>query len=170
MEILVQVRNKPYDDGKSIELPGGPVDDNEPFLGVLKREVREETGLELIQIEGLDTRIETKGIDTNVECLQPFAAYQTLSGPVDSMGIYFRCRAEGNLLKSGDDTERPHWMPVAEVARLLNNDPEQFSFVDRAGLVYYFKVAANLWFLGHLNPQNPPIGRCQSLGLACIVK
>lgn len=47
MEILVQVRNKPYYDGKSIELPGGPVDDIELFLGVLRREVREETGLVL---------------------------------------------------------------------------------------------------------------------------
>jgi len=143
MEILVQVRSKSHEGGKSIELPGGRVDEFESLIGALRREVREETGLELVQIEGLDTRIETNGIDTNVECLQPFAAYQTLSGPVDSMGIYFRCWAEGNLLKSGDDTERPRWIPVAEVARLLNNDPEQFSFVDRAGLVYYLKVALN---------------------------
>lgn len=144
VDILVQVRNKPHEGGKSIELPGGRVDAFESLIGALRREVREETGLELVQIEGLDTRIETKGIDTNVECLQPFAAYQTLSGPVDSMGIYFRCRVEGKLLKSGDDTERPHWMPVAEIARMLNSDPEQFLFVDRAGLVYFLKVESNL--------------------------
>jgi len=144
VDILVQVRNKPHEGGKSIELPGGRVDEFESLIGALRREVREETGLELVQIEGLDTRIETKGIDTNVECLQPFAAYQTLSGPVDSMGIYFRCRVEGKLLKSGDDTERPHWMPVAEIARMLNSDPEQFLFVDRAGLVYFLKVESNL--------------------------
>jgi hypothetical protein len=60
------------------------------------------------------------------------------------MGIYSRCRAEGDLLKFGDDTERPRWVQVAEIAQMMNNDPEQFSFVDRAGLVYYLKVASNL--------------------------
>jgi hypothetical protein len=30
-------------------------------------------------------------------------------------------------------------MPVSEIARLMDEDPEQFSFVDRAGLVFYLK-------------------------------
>jgi len=140
-EILVQVRNKPYEGGKRIELPGGRIEAFESLLEAIRREVREETGLELSFIEGLETRIETHGATTNVECIRPFAAYQTLHGPVDSMGVYFRCRAEGQLLESGDDTEKPRWMPVAEIARLMKDDPEQFSFVDRAGLVFYLKQA-----------------------------
>ena len=139
-EILVQVRNKPYEGGKSIELPGGRVEAFESLVEALRREVREETGLELTSIEGLETRIETNGASTNVECIRPLAAYQTLHGPVDSMGVYFRCRAEGQLLAAGDETERPRWMPVAEIARLMKDDPEQFSFVDRAGLLFYLAV------------------------------
>lgn len=139
VEVLIQVRDKPYEGGRTLELPGGRVEAFESLVGALRREVHEETGLELSVIEGLETRIETNGANTNVECIQPFAAYQTLRGPVDSMGVYFRCQAEGQLLESGDETERPRWMPVAEVARLMKDDPEQFSFVDRGGMVFYLK-------------------------------
>lgn len=136
-EILIQLRDKPYEGTPRLELPGGRVEEFESLVGALRREVREETGLELIVIEGLETRLETNGAHANVECLSPFAVYQTLSGPVDSMGVYFRCRAEGQILEDGDETKRPRWMPVHEVARLMKEEPEQFSFVDRAGLNFY---------------------------------
>ena len=143
MELLVQVRNKPHEGGKWIELPGGRVDEFESLVATLRREVWEETGLELSFIDGLESRIETNGEDTNVECIQPFAAYQTLRGPVDSIGVYFRCQAKGQLLEVGDDTEHPCWMSVSEIAQLMNDDPEQFSFVDRAGLAFYLKQMSN---------------------------
>ena len=139
VELLLQVRNKPYEGRTSIELPGGRVEEYESLVTALRREVREETGLELIQIEGFETRIETNGKSANVECIQPFAAYQTLRGPVDSMGVYFRCRADGQLVDSGDETEQPRWISVADITLWMNDDPEQFSFVDRAGLAYYLK-------------------------------
>jgi len=138
-DLLVQMRNKPYEGRARIELPGGRVEEYESLVDALRREVREETGLELSFIEGLETRIETNGENANVECLQPYAVYQTLRGPVDSIGVYFLCQAEGQLLDSGDETERPRWIPVPEIARLLADDPEGFSFVDRAGLVYFLK-------------------------------
>jgi 8-oxo-dGTP diphosphatase len=138
-ELLLQVRNKPYEGRTSIELPGGRVEEYESLIDALRREMREETGLELSFIQGLESRIETNGADANVECLQPFAVYQTLRGPVDSVGVYFLCRAEGELAESGDETEHPRWMPVSEIALRLEQNPEQFSFVDRAGLVYYLK-------------------------------
>lgn len=138
-EILIQVRNKPYEGGTSMELPGGRIEEFESLVAALRREVREETGLELSYIEGEETWIETNGMNANVECIQPYAAYQTLRGPVDSMGLYFRCRAEGQLLEAGDETVRPRWMLVSEVARLLKDAREQFSFVDLAGLVYYLQ-------------------------------
>jgi 8-oxo-dGTP diphosphatase len=138
-EILVQMRNKPHEGGKRIELPGGRFEEFESLVDGLRREVREETGLELSYIGGLDTRIETNAGETNVECLRPFAVYQTLRGPVDSMGVFFRCRAKGQLLEIGDDTERPHWIAVSEIERLMNDDPNRFSFIDLSGLAFYLK-------------------------------
>lgn len=138
-EIVIQIRNKPAEGGKRLELPGGRIEEFESLVVALTREVREETGLELTHIEGIMTRIETQGATANVECLAPFAVYQTLKGPVDSLGIYFRCRARGELLRVGDDTEAIRWVAAREIAQWLARDPEQFSWVDRAGLQFYLR-------------------------------
>ena len=140
IEILVQLRDKPYEGSARLELPGGRLEQFESLVHALRREVREETGLHLVAIEGLDTRIETMGIEANVECLKPLAVYQTLKGPVDSIGVYFRCRAAGHLVEAGDETTGPHWMSLNEVCRRMRGDPEQFSFVDRAGLTFYLAL------------------------------
>jgi len=140
---MVQERYKPYEGHTLIELPGGRVEEFESLVAALRREVREETGLELSAIEGQETRIETNGMDANVECIRPFAAYQTLRGPVDSLGLYFLCTAEGQLLERGDETRNLRWMPVSDLAWLMDNAPEQISFVDRAGLSFYLSRKAN---------------------------
>ncbi len=142
-EIVVQMCNKPYEGGKWIELPGGRVEQFESLVDALRREVREETGLVITSIEGLETRIETDDPDTCVECLQPFAVYQTIRGPVDSMGVYFRCQAEGELLMTGDETEGIQWMSVQRVSELLDLDAHLVSWVDRAGLRFYLEQYAD---------------------------
>lgn len=139
VRIIVQVRNKPYEGGKWLELPGGRVVEFESLHSALIREVQEETGLEVTYIEGLNTRLETDSLDANVECLVPFAVYQTTRGPVDSMGVYFRCRAEGQLLVTGDETENIQWVRTEQIAQWMKDEPERFDWVDRAGILLYLK-------------------------------
>ncbi|AZN39782.1 NUDIX domain-containing protein [Paenibacillus albus] len=140
MEIVVQTRNKPGGPQR-IELPGGRIEPFESLIKALIREVKEETGLDVTEIEGEDTRIDTVGIDPDfeVECVRPFAMYQTIKGPFDSVGAYFRCKASGELLESGDETKHPRWVDVDQLRRLMSEDPLQFSDVDRAGIMYYLK-------------------------------
>lgn len=140
-EIVVQTRNKPGE-AASIELPGGRIEPYESFAAALIREVNEETGLDVVAIEGEEMRVTTTGINPGfeVECIRPFAVYQTLSGPFDSVGAYFRCKVKGELLTSGDDTKNPRWVAVDEVSRWMEEDPLQFSNVDRAGIMFYLKA------------------------------
>lgn len=140
LEIVVQTRNKP-DEANRIELPGGRIEQYESLITALIREVKEETGLDVVEIEGEDTRVDTRGIDSDfeVECIRPFGVYQTINGPFDSVGVYFRCRVEGELLSSGDDTKNPRWITIDELRHLMDDNPLQFSNVDRAGIMFYLK-------------------------------
>jgi 8-oxo-dGTP diphosphatase len=151
VEIVLQTRDKPHEGGRSLELPGGRVEPFESLAEALRREVQEETGLALTHIEGLDTRVQTAAPDSNVECLRPFAVYQTTRGPVDSMGVYFRCRAEGQPLAVGHDTQNVQWVPVRQVEAWLAAGPEDpapgavsaglaISWIDRAGLLFYLQT------------------------------
>lgn len=135
-EVLVQTRAR-AGERQQIELPGGQVELYESLVSALRREVEEETGLTVTEIEGLDTRMEVTQESDVVEVLRPFAVYQTLKGPVDSMGVYFRCRAEGNLLPAGDGSKNPRWVSVEGIRDLLESEEASFTWVDRAGLSFY---------------------------------
>lgn len=139
-EIVVQIRNKPGDSGR-LELPGGQVNPYESLIDAVKREVLEETGLEVILVEGESNRIKTseKREGFSMECIRPFAVYQTLSGPVDSMGVYFRCEAKGVLKDVGDCSLNAKWINIKELNSLVHNNQELFSDIDLAGILFYLK-------------------------------
>lgn len=141
IQIVLQTRNK-VGEPKTLELPGGRLELFEPILEGLKREVFEETGLKVVGVMGEDTRIDTCGMnpDFEVECIEPFCIYQTIKGPIDSVGMYFICEAEGEMLVHGDNTQNVHWKSIIEIKELFEADPRRFSDVDRAGIMYYLKT------------------------------
>ena len=67
--------------------------------------------------------------------MRPFAVYQTINGPVDSMGVYFRCKAKGCLLEKGDETDMIGWVSLERLRSLVEQD--EFSGVDKAGVEFY---------------------------------
>ncbi|UNK21093.1 NUDIX domain-containing protein [Paenibacillus sp. N3/727] len=138
-EIVIQNRNKKNEE--SLELPGGRLELFEAILDGLRREVYEETGLSVVEVGGSHKRIDTREINPyfEVECLEPYCVYQTIKGPVDSIGMYFICKAEGKFLEAGDETNNIRWETVDEIYRIMLEDPRKFSDVDRGGLKYYLK-------------------------------
>lgn len=130
IEYVVQERNRPGQ-RRCLEFPGGTVEANEPLLTALRREVHEETGLEITEIEGHS--VEHSGMGSTVECIEPFAVYQTTKG-FNGMGIYFRCRAKGILLSEGDGTRAIRWMPATELASRIADNLDQFNAITAAVL------------------------------------
>lgn len=136
-EIVIQWRDIPGQEAH--ELPGGRVEPYESFFQAVRREVLEETGLSITRVEGQDgRRVLIDPTVFQVECFQPYAVYQTLHGPVDSMGVFFLCWADGEPAVQGDLTRNVRWASLAQVQSLLET-PGAFGDIDRAALLRYLQ-------------------------------
>lgn len=139
-EILLQFRERPGE-LRRWELPGGRLEEYEPILTGLAREVMEETGLAVTEIAGAGSRVEWTGTAATVECLVPYFVYQTLKGPVDSVGFYFRCRAGGDLTTAGDGASGHRWFPLADLRELFACRPDDFDWLTQGALRFYLGEA-----------------------------
>lgn len=98
-------------------------------------EVFEETGLTVTQILDDPERIsQINQGDREAECLRPFAAYQTLHGTFPSMGVYFRCHADGELLTQGDGAANARWVSIHELKRLVAEESDSFLTFELTGI------------------------------------
>lgn len=141
-EILLQVRDKPGEPQR-LELPGGRLEEYESFIAGLIREVYEETGLTVTSIiGGLNREVRHTPI-SEVEFFVPFCVYQTLKGPVDSLGIFLRCQAEGQLVPKGDNTFGHRWLGVDQLISAIKERPDQFDWLSRGALEYYCGIIEN---------------------------
>ncbi len=138
IQILIQKRHKPGE-LECYELPGGRIEEYELITEAVKREVYEETGLEVTEIENQDTQIITHN-DINsfsIQCIKPFTSYQTIQGPVDSFGVYFICKAKGNIIYQGDDSVDVHWASILEIETLIKNNA--FSEIDKPAVILFMQ-------------------------------
>lgn len=141
IQLIVQLRKR-AGEPEVYELPGGRINEYEKITDCLKREVMEETGLKVVAIQKGENYIavtdnESKS-EFSVECIKPFAAYQTLKGPIDSFGIYFICEAEGTLLHEGDATEDIHWASIEEIHKII--DEHRFSAIDLPAVLMFLEI------------------------------
>jgi 8-oxo-dGTP diphosphatase len=135
-EVLLQVRSKPGEIERW-EFPGGQIDPFESVFAALAREISEESGLTLTHVHGQDRHVSYQASDASVETFEPFFSYQTVAGPVDSLGFYFRCSAEGEIAQHGDMAKEPTWVHVDELRERFERNPGQFDWLTQAALDRY---------------------------------
>jgi len=126
--ILIQTRIKPnaqYEDGL-LEIPAGKIRAFENIFDTLKREIKEETGLDVIEILGENQSTIYEGNSYKVINFMPFACSQNLIGNYPIMVFTFICRVQGELLELSDESKDFKWTPVSEILRLLLDSPEIF--------------------------------------------
>ena len=125
--ILVQNRKKNDGDGMDglLEIPAGKIREYENIFEALKREVREETGLHIISIQG-EENCKFSDVEGNKTILfLPYCVTQNLSGAYSIILSTFLCEAEGTPLEKTNETENIRWMKTDELKEIVNKTPER---------------------------------------------
>lgn len=124
--ILVQTRKKNNGDGMDglLEIPAGKIREYENIFEALKREVWEETGLQITSILGEDESrfLDVEGKKTIV--FSPYCVTQNLSDAYSIILSTFLCEAEGELLERTNETENIRWMKREELKEIVEKKPE----------------------------------------------
>lgn len=135
-ELIIQLRKR-AGESEVYELPGGRINEYEKMVDGLRREIMEETGLTVKTVQGEGDSIITTGSSFSMECIKPYASYQTIKGPVDSFGVYFLCEAEGEPQRTGDDSADVHWAGLDEVQKMI--DEKRFSEIDLPAVMMWLR-------------------------------
>ena len=128
---------------RHFEFPGGCNEWGESIIDTLKREVMEEVGLTVTKIYGMENYMAHDDVETFV----PYSVYFGVQGWVfqsgefagqhgKSVGVHFKCEAEGTPLEKGDKTVEIQWITPERLRELLD-EPNMFGDVDRGAAELY---------------------------------
>jgi len=141
--IFMQIRWKPQaspDYLGVLEIPAGGIDGYENAYEAVRREVKEETGLEIVRfIDDLQTPVMYARPHDSSIAFRPFICQQVLetNGGLPWVGFVFRCEATGTIAMQTSEAKDPRWMSVDELDDILTNTPEKVFSLQLATLRYY---------------------------------
>jgi ADP-ribose pyrophosphatase len=140
--ILVQERFKedmPSEKGL-IEIPAGKIREYENIFECLKREIKEETGLDVTSIEGEADAVSYESNGYRVLSFTPFNCSQNLAGYYPIMVHVFICKVSGELAQSTSETKNIRWVSLQELSLLLKNNERCFYPMHTETLKKYLKM------------------------------
>jgi ADP-ribose pyrophosphatase len=144
--ILIQERYKldaPYEKGL-LEIPAGKIREFENIFDCLRREVKEETGLEVVEIEGEKEAVIYKNNGYEVLSYDPFSNAQNIFGNYPIMVQTFICKVNGTTLQSSDESKNIKWISLTELRDLLLKDESLFYPMHVTALKKYLKLKGKL--------------------------
>lgn len=127
-KILIQERAKsdePTEKGL-IEIPAGKIREFENIFDTLRREVFEETGLNVTEVLGEESADIVQQRGYKVVSVEPYYISQNLSGSYPKIVTIFLCQAEGEMVVKSNESENIRWIVVGELRELLLSQPEKF--------------------------------------------
>lgn len=136
--ILLQRRDKPGEVVRGrLELPGGRWRAGEAPDAAVAREVREETGIELLAVSAGIERMEAAP-HVSFAMARPAVVVNGLDGAYPSLHVLFACHGVGTPRSQPGETTDPRWWELDEVRSRLVDAPAAFVWHTRAMLRAYF--------------------------------
>lgn len=108
-----------------IEIPAGKIREFENIFDCLRREVYEETGLEVVEIEGEKDSFTIESNGYKVLSYTPFSCAQNIGGIYPIMVQIFICKVRGKVLLESEEAKNVRWVSIKELEELLNNHIEK---------------------------------------------
>lgn len=128
--IFIQTRWKPLISptfSGLLEIPAGGVEPYENIFTALSREVKEETGLEIIDVlDAYRGPIEENKPRNKTHVFTPFLCQQVLTtdGGLPWIGFVFRCLVTGDIHMQKEEAKDPQWLKVSELKKIIDDSPE----------------------------------------------
>lgn len=142
-QIFVQTRNKPQGSSSyldMLEIPAGGIDPYENVYHALKREVKEETGLDVVRVVGEESGgVEENRLGEISMHFKPYLCQQVLStnDGLPWYGFVFRCEVQGEIKMNLDEASDPRWISLEELDNFLKENPEKVFSLQYATLKKY---------------------------------
>lgn len=140
--ILIQERHK--EDAKLeeglIEIPAGKIREFENIFDCLRREIWEETGLIVDEIEGEKDSIVIETNGYKVLSYTPFMSSQNIEGTYPIMVQVFICKTIGQELTQTNETKNIRWISLTELKQLLDTSENNFYPMHITTLKKYLEV------------------------------
>ena len=126
--ILIQKRykNDASLENGLIEIPAGKIREFENIFDCLRREIKEETGLDVTEFVGVKDSVIYENGGYRVLNYVPFSSAQNLFGEYPIMVQTFICKVNGKAQKCSDEAQEITWMSLRKLSQMLNDNASMF--------------------------------------------
>lgn len=120
--ILIQDRYKEdaIEESGLIEIPAGKIREFENIFDCLRREIKEETGLEITEIVGEQTCSVVEAEGYRVISYEAFSSSQNILGAYPILVQVFICKVRGELLTESNESRNMRWVTLEKIKQLLD--------------------------------------------------
>lgn len=150
VEIFLQTRWKPSSSpaySGMIEIPAGGVDSYENVYDALRREVKEECGLDVLKIIGdYHGLIREPRAHDRAFVFKPFICQQALEtdGGLPWVGFVFLCEVTGEVKMNSAEAKDPLWVSLGELKKIIQFKAEKFFPLQLPVLEYFVDQIENM--------------------------
>lgn len=129
-KIFLQTRWKPKTSPEysgMLEIPAGGIDPYENVYEALRREVKEETNLDVTKvINDYQGKIFNPRQGDKSFVFKPFICQQVLetNNGLPWIGFVFLCEVEGEVIINNNEAKDPIWVSISELKKIIKEKPE----------------------------------------------